>query len=344
MRLPRRIDKILILITVAVLLLVGGTMVKNFVYRTFAESMGDTYEETDNHFVIFYDDGEKLIVKTDAKTVGEAIKRAGIIINEADLVDPGMGTEINSNNFFINIHRARPVVVKDGHQTKYIMTANYEPKTIAAEAGMTVYDGDTIELVKSDNFLESGVASEYLITRNGGRTLTIETEIEYSETTVKDYNLEAGKSEIRQLGELGKKTTSYNILYKDGVEVSRELVAESVTKEPVERIVAVGAKKSIPPEQEACAGWAREAGVSEEDLSAALDLIYHESGCRIDAVNNYSGAYGIPQALPGSKMATEGSDWETNPVTQIKWMAKYVKERYGGWQQAIDYWWNHHWY
>ena len=329
---------------VTVLALVFGAMAKNFARSTFAEGMDGVYVESEEHFVIFYDKGEKLIVKTNAETVGEAIKRAGIIIDEADLVDPGLDTEINGDNFHINIHRARPVVIKDGKQTKYIMTASYDPKTIAKEAGMTIYDGDTIELVKNENFLESGVASEYLITRNGGRTLTIETEISYAEETVKDYNLTTGTSEVRQLGELGKKTSTYNILYKDGEEISRELVSEEVTKEPVARIVAVGAKKSIPPEQETCASWARQAGVSEDDLTAALDLIYHESGCRVDATNTSSGAYGIPQALPGTKMLSEGTDWETNPVTQIRWMAKYVTERYGGWQQAMNYWWEHHWY
>ena len=47
------------------------------------------------------------------------------------------------------------------------------------------------------------------------------------------------------------------------------------------------------------------------------------------ARNRSSGAYGIPQALPGSKMATIAADWETNPITQIKWGLNYIAERYG---------------
>ena len=47
------------------------------------------------------------------------------------------------------------------------------------------------------------------------------------------------------------------------------------------------------------------------------------------ADNPTSSAYGIPQALPGKRMASEGTDWATNPATQIKWGLKYVKERYG---------------
>ena len=344
MRLSRKIEQAFSLVIaislVIVFAVVAGVSVKN------ASAEGDeeqgTYITEGAKFVTFYDEGEKLIVKTEAKTVREAIERAGIVINEGDKVEPGLDTEINADNFFINIYRARPVVVRDGKTTKYLMTASYDLKTIAEQAGITIYDGDEVKFVPNTDFLETGVASVYEITRNGGRTLTLEEEIPFDEREEKDASMEKGASEVRQLGEVGSKRVTYNILYIDNVEVSRELVSEEVVKEPVDRVVAVGAKKSIPPEWETCASWARQAGVSEADLSAALDLIYHESGCRVDAANP-SGAYGIPQALPGSKMASAGADWETNPVTQIRWMSGYVN-RYGGWQGAINFWYAHGWY
>ena len=59
-----------------------------------------------------------------------------------------------------------------------------------------------------------------------------------------------------------------------------------------------------------------------------LDLWNRESGWIYDA-ENASGAYGIPQALPGSKMASAGPDWQTNPATQIAWGLGYIKEIYG---------------
>jgi len=59
-----------------------------------------------------------------------------------------------------------------------------------------------------------------------------------------------------------------------------------------------------------------------------LDLWNRESGWVYDA-ENASGAYGIPQALPGSKMASAGADWQTNPATQIKWGLGYIKSIYG---------------
>ena len=59
-----------------------------------------------------------------------------------------------------------------------------------------------------------------------------------------------------------------------------------------------------------------------------LNLWNRESGWVYDA-ENASGAYGIPQALPGSKMASAGADWQTNPATQIKWGLGYISQIYG---------------
>jgi len=59
-----------------------------------------------------------------------------------------------------------------------------------------------------------------------------------------------------------------------------------------------------------------------------LDIWNRESGWVYDA-ENASGAYGIPQALPGSKMASAGADWQTDPATQIRWGLGYVKAVYG---------------
>lgn len=343
MKLSRRIDKVLVLAIVVTLGTLFGCLYKVYSQNTFAEGEESVMEVGAAKFVTFYDNGEKLIVRTDARTVGEAIERAEIIINNGDIVDPGLETEINADNFFINIHRARPVVVKDGARERYVMSASYDPAVIAREAGLTIYDGDEIKMVVNTDFLEAGVATTYEVTRNGGRTVTVEEEIPFREETIEDAELEAGKTEVRQLGEVGTKRISYNVYYIDNVEASREMVAEEVVREPVARVTAVGTKRQAVAVTGTCADWIRAAGVAEEDVAAALDLINHESGCRVDARNARSGAYGIPQALPGTKMASAGADWETNPVTQIRWMAGYVN-RYGGWQGALNFWYAHGWY
>jgi hypothetical protein len=67
-----------------------------------------------------------------------------------------------------------------------------------------------------------------------------------------------------------------------------------------------------------------------QDQFGCLDSLYmRESGWSVTADNPSSSAYGIPQALPGSKMASAGADWATNPVTQIRWGLGYIQDRYG---------------
>lgn len=104
---------------------------------------------------------------------------------------------------------------------------------------------------------------------------------------------------------------------------------------------AASGPSSVQPTGD-CASWVRAAGV--KDVSNALDLISRESGCRVDADNPTSDAYGIPQSLPGSKMASAGADWMTNPVTQIRWMDGYVKARYGSWANANAFQRSNNWY
>ncbi len=70
-------------------------------------------------------------------------------------------------------------------------------------------------------------------------------------------------------------------------------------------------------------------GFSPQTYFGCLQDIWNrESGWRYDA-ENASGAYGIPQALPGSKMSSAGADWQTNPATQIRWGLSYIKTTYG---------------
>jgi hypothetical protein len=70
-------------------------------------------------------------------------------------------------------------------------------------------------------------------------------------------------------------------------------------------------------------------GFSQDQFACLDSLWVRESNWNVYADNPISSAYGIPQSLPGSKMASAGSDWATNPVTQIKWGLGYIRDRYG---------------
>lgn len=68
---------------------------------------------------------------------------------------------------------------------------------------------------------------------------------------------------------------------------------------------------------------------SSGQFKCLVKLWNRESGWNDRAYNPWSGAYGIPQALPGRKMASAGPNWRSNPTTQIKWGLRYIKGRYG---------------
>ncbi|PBC61575.1 hypothetical protein BKI49_23595 [Streptomyces sp. Tue6028] len=74
------------------------------------------------------------------------------------------------------------------------------------------------------------------------------------------------------------------------------------------------------------------------------NIVDHESSWNYKAVNASSGAYGLFQALPGSKMSSVGSDWQTNPATQIKWGLNYMDSRYGSPCEAWSFWQQNNWY
>jgi hypothetical protein len=78
-------------------------------------------------------------------------------------------------------------------------------------------------------------------------------------------------------------------------------------------------------------------GLSSSEFDCLDNIWSQESGWNIHADNPSSSAYGIPQALPGSKMSSAGPDWENNPETQIRWGLGYIQSRYGSACEAWSY-------
>lgn len=94
--------------------------------------------------------------------------------------------------------------------------------------------------------------------------------------------------------------------------------------------------------------YAQQALHDDAQYQCLVQLWDHESGWRVNAQNAASGAYGIPQALPGTKMASQGADWKTNGITQVKWGLDYIQHQrpdYGNpctawskWQSRSPHW------
>jgi hypothetical protein len=115
--------------------------------------------------------------------------------------------------------------------------------------------------------------------------------------------------------------------------VARDAVSHIHVRAAVATIVVAGSHED----------WMREAGIAESDFGYASYIIGRESGWGVTKWNHSgSGAYGLGQAMPASKMAAFGDDYLTNPVTQLRWANAYAIGRYGSWARAYSHWLAYH--
>lgn len=142
-------------------------------------------------------------------------------------------------------------------------------------------------------------------------------------------------SESRTDGESARTTAEGVVVTSSGVsyQVPGDIAAVPVARPavavtpppppPAPPAVDPASAQAFAASQLAAHGW------DSGQMGCLVNLWNRESGWRYNAANSSSGAYGIPQALPGSKMATIGGDWQTNPQTQILWGLDYIAGSYG---------------
>lgn len=114
------------------------------------------------------------------------------------------------------------------------------------------------------------------------------------------------------------------------IEQSAQQPTQQPTQQPVQQ-APTQAAQPVPSgsPQQIAEGMLGQFGWSASQFSCLQPLWQRESGWNVYAQNPSSGAYGIPQALPGSRMATAGADWQTDAATQIRWGLTYISGRYG---------------
>ena len=132
---------------------------------TFAQDTSDA-EPTINHYVNLDDDGETVTVRTNARTVEEVLERAGIVLAEADIVNPELSAEIDRDDFTISIWRARPVVIRDGLKELHLMTTELDAREIVIKSGVEIFEEDEVLASLDYDFLETGPAYVYQVKRN----------------------------------------------------------------------------------------------------------------------------------------------------------------------------------
>lgn len=113
-------------------------------------------EASNMTYVTVHYDGTTQTVATHAQTVGEVLQRANIPVGGKDDVEPSRDTALMSNDYNVNIYRARPATVVDGTNSYHIFTAAQSPREIAEAAGLTVYPEDEIKVSRVDDFVNEG--------------------------------------------------------------------------------------------------------------------------------------------------------------------------------------------
>jgi hypothetical protein len=167
------------------------------------------------------------------------------------------------------------------------------------------------------------------IWRNGKQTKTVKEKIDFETELIQDTDRAVGYRKVDKPGVAGEKMVTYEIVMRDGREVSRKVIQTVVTKKPKEQVETIGAKMPTPTNPTEAQALGKQmmlaAGFGESQWPCLYNLWNEESGWTTTAANP-SGAYGIPQALPGSKM---GAGWQTDARVQINWGLGYIKGRYG---------------
>lgn len=255
-------------------------------------------------------------------------------------------------------------VVADGKEKQFTAEGDLDTAAVLAAAGVKASPIDHVLATPAE-----GGAVKVSVVRVQRTINAEKAEVPFETVQEEDPELEEGTTEVRQAGQVGEKTKRTYSETRDGKAIVNVVLGEGVTKEPVKEIVAVGTKpkaEATPTPAPSAATETETEQSAEPETSAApaapaaptgsysggdprgiaqsmlasygwgqgefgcLDALWErESNWNPYAENPYSGAYGIPQSLPGSKMASAGADWMTNPATQISWGLSYIAGRYG---------------
>ena len=241
------------------------------------------------------------------------------------------------------------VTVKINGKTRVVPGMHFTDVKSVLDAGdITLDTEDTVSPSLDTKVNENTVIK---IERAGASVEVSDTDIAFNTVKKETTSLPQGQQKVQTEGQEGVLQTTSMVTRSAGKVVSSTVFAKYVKKAPVDKVILVGTGSAeeaaantlgdtVPSgeKQKWAHDWLLANGYTEADFTAANFIINHESGWQTNATNPSSGAYGLPQALPGNKMASAGADWRTNYQTQFKWFVNYCNQRYGSITGAYAYW------
>lgn len=291
--------------------------------------------------VTVVDEGKKTFAFSAATTARSVASQAGVEVYPEDKIESQMETDFLRDGAIgekVVIERATPANIN--------LYGTLVPVRTHAETVGDLLKEKKIELAKDDTVqpaVETKITAQtqIFVVRNGSQVSTVEEAIPMETQTIEDPSLSFGTTAVRQKGSPGKRLVTYQLDLQNGKEISRKVIQSVVAQEPVKQIVVRGKTVYIPADKEAVMAAA---GIARSDYPYVNYIVSRESGWNAAARNSSSGAFGLCQALPGTKMASAGSDWASNPVTQLRWCDGYAKGRYGSWSAAYNFWLSKHYW
>lgn len=244
------------------------------------------------------------------------------------------------------------VTVKVNGKSRTVLGTDFTTVKSVLDAGdITLEPEDTVSPSLDSKVSESTVIT---ITRANTQVETSEDPIAFNTIKKETSALPKGQEKVETEGQEGVMETTSLVTRSGDTVVSSNVFTSYVKTAPVDKVILVGTGSTATTSNNSLGDtvpvgemqqWAHDYllsnGYTESDFTAAVFIINHESGWRVNATNPSSGAYGLPQALPGSKMASAGADWATNYQTQFKWFVNYCNSRYGSLAGAYSYWLSH---
>ncbi len=316
-----------------------------------------TAEITDDNFqinvykarpVLVEDNGIKVVTLTAEPSPRAAVKAAGVEVFPEDIVERQPLPELSPSDIIkeggieerIVIDRATPVSLNIYGTVVKVRTHATTVEDLLKEKNIEVKEDDSLEPGPS-TLLTNDVSVS--LARVGTKLESVEEEIPLPLEYIDDPNMARGIENVKTEGRAGQKVVTYEIILENDIEVGRTAISEVIAIEPVTQVVVRGTKFIVSnPSANVALGQqiAAEMGYSDQ-FSCIYDIFQRESGWNHLASNRNSGAYGIPQALPGSKM---GPGWQSDPAVQIRWGIGYMVNRYGSPCGAYRFWQVNHWY
>ncbi len=284
------------------------------------------------------DEGRKNITYSAATTPRSIARQTGTTVEPEDKVVSEPVTNFLADGTLgrkVIIDRAKPVAVN-------LYGNPVELRTHADTVGQLLKEKN-IRLGKDDSVQPALTArltaeTQVFLLRKGIQITTASEEIPMETEVVQDPKLALGTKAVRQQGSPGKRIITYQIVTHNGQEVERKPIQSVVARAPVKQVEVRGNSLS------GIKGNMALAGIGPSDFQYVDFIVSKESGWNPLAKNRSSGAYGLCQALPGTKMASAGSDWADNPVTQLRWCHGYAIGKYGSWRAAHGFWQSNHWW